>query len=211
MKIITWNVRGVQGIGAARLAQIGSVLDEEAADVVLLQEVAARGDLPARLREALAQVGLRHFHYSGDPLAERKPYGNVIASRWPLRPAEAGWAGNAPWPQLLARATVVADEGELDVVSVHAPNGSANGWAKIQTLEALTAAVIEAKQTPLVAGGDFNEPVRWIAGEGPWSAAAREQSDGSVAYEGDWTRKDSRATTAAKHRAIWHFMSICVY
>jgi hypothetical protein len=42
------------------------------------------------------------------------------------------------WPHLAHRATVYSGDGDIDVINVHVPNGSRNGWDKIETLEGIT-------------------------------------------------------------------------
>ena len=49
------------------------------------------------------------------------------------------------------------------VFSVHMPNGSGNGWAKIDAFEALATALEERPTGACVIAGDFNEPFRFEA------------------------------------------------
>jgi endonuclease/exonuclease/phosphatase family metal-dependent hydrolase len=201
MKIVTWNVAGARGLGPKKTAALVGALEPVSADVLLLQEVAA-GETAVQLGATLATIGLPHFHHASTPESPRKQYGCAIASRWPLTPSPPDWAPNAPFPQLLARATVHRPAQAVDVVSAHAPNGSRNGWRKIETIEALLEGVAE-RQHPLVVGGDFNEPVQWAPGARPESAARRETANG-VSYTGDWKRADKGAGTEESHpRARW--------
>jgi endonuclease/exonuclease/phosphatase family metal-dependent hydrolase len=48
--------------------------------------------------------------------------------------------------------------GELTLHNVHAPNGSANGWAKIEVLEAVYAGVSAGCDRQTLLCGDFNTP-----------------------------------------------------
>jgi endonuclease/exonuclease/phosphatase family metal-dependent hydrolase len=146
-----------EGLSEVRLQNIVAKLAAEAPDVVLLQEVAL-GPLPDLLRDALTGIGLGYFVFSGDPSSAEKRYGNVIASRWPVALTPVGWASGAPWPQLLASATVESPFGAVDFFAAHIPNGSANGWRKIYTFEALAGGLGGAPERPRVVGGDFNEP-----------------------------------------------------
>ena len=50
------------------------------------------------------------------------------------------------------------------VFSVHMPNGSGNGWAKIDAFEALATALEERPTGARIVAGDFNEPFRFEAG-----------------------------------------------
>lgn len=133
-------------------------LASEPADIVLLQEVHARGGVPERLRDLFArELKLGGWHFSGEK-ARGKRYGNVIASRFPLRPVMRRPRVNVPWPQLIARATIETPIGDIDTISAHMPNGANNGWAKIETFEALGSILAHEYKIPRIVGGDFNEP-----------------------------------------------------
>lgn len=124
--------------------------------LVTLQEVLlghATG-ITSRLREAGYTT-----HYSCVEAARDKRYGNVIAAQSPIAAHSVEQFG-FPWPQLVAHATVGHPGAQVDVVDVHVPNGSANGWRKIETLEALRRLVMALDGRPLILVGDFNEP-RW--------------------------------------------------
>ena len=122
------------------------------------------GGLPTAIKGALADFGLTGFYYSGLAGAKTKKYGNVIASRWALRAHPWRSIPAPPWPQLLASATVNIPGGSVDVIGVHIPNGSSNGWKKIDTFRALAARLRERSPTPTLLAGDFNEP-RWAVQE----------------------------------------------
>jgi len=149
MRILSWNVNfrspkcleGIQGIDA---------------DIVMLQEVKhtnAQG-----IMAALQFVGCKHCCYSGSESDDRKRYGNVTASRWPVSPASRGWAAKMPWPQLALRATIHTPDGDIDTINVHIPNASNNGWKKIDSLEALADALESGDDIARLLAGDFNEP-----------------------------------------------------
>lgn len=149
MRIVSWNVNFrpaecLEGIRGLR------------PDVILLQEV-KHATAPSML-DALCALGCDHACYGGEPSDDRKRYGNVIASRWPVIAASRGWAPGMPWPQLALRATVHAPSGEIDTINVHIPNGSGNGWRKVESLESLAAALESSVDAARVLGGDFNEP-----------------------------------------------------
>jgi len=151
LSVLTWNV--------SRRGE--SVLDPLAAlpdlpDIVTLQEVTpAQSDV---IRKRLLRLRYSSV-YSGIKAASEKRYGNVIAARIPMASFDAPASG-FPWPQLVARAVLETDAGPVNVINVHVPNGSSNGWKKIETLEALRKLVLSLKGEPLILTGDFNEP-RW--------------------------------------------------
>lgn len=187
MFVLSWNVHAIRGIGPRRLRRVMDAIASLEPDVVMLQEVGHKPELVTRFRDGLVGIGLAGFFYSGDPKHESKRYGNVIASRWRLEPHKVGWAPGSPWHQLLARATVTVDGTEVDVLSSHIPNGSGNGWRKIDTFEALASALNSAPDMPRILGGDFNEP-RHVNADGSVITFGSEQiDDGSYAMIGDWT------------------------
>lgn len=152
MKLMTWNVMGNCGIGARRRPKVLDIIREVGPDVVLLQEVHAAKGLPAYLADGLHDVGLNHAVWGP---ADPKKYGNMILSRWSVERMPR-WNA-VPWPQSVLRCRVEHPEQDFEAVSVHIPNGSANGWLKIETFEAL-AAGLSGLECPFVVGGDFNEP-----------------------------------------------------
>lgn len=158
MRIVTWNVR-YQGLDT-RLAEVVSCLVDSAADIVALQEVAT--PLIDATAELLADCG---FTSSVDSVAHstegpwgRKPFGCVVASKWPTTPGPNDWRLEAPFPESFARATVTSPSGPVDVISVHVPNGASNGWKKVATMRILAEALSEPAEMPQVVAGDFNEP-----------------------------------------------------
>ena len=162
MRVLTWNIQALRGATDEKLDRVVGALERHAPDVVALQEVHSFATVPDRLRARLASNGLSHFHFSGAPAVEDKPfgdkkYGNVIASRWSVEPRS--WPVAVEWPQLLAAATVQHPIRSVDVVSVHIPNGSGNGWQKVYALEAVVAGLSRSTR-PTVVAGDFNEPMQ---------------------------------------------------
>jgi len=152
MKVMTWNIMGNRGIGRRRRAAVVDVIRRAEPDVLLLQEVHGGRELPEYLTENLREIGLAHAVF-GDP--EPKKYGNMVLSRWSLTRMPA-WE-TMPWPQPVLRCRVEHPDRPFDAISVHIPNGSANGWLKIETFEAL-AGELESLEFPFLVGGDFNEP-----------------------------------------------------
>lgn len=158
MLVLTWNVR-FQTL-STQLDGIVDAITSAAPDVLTLQEV--KPEMHSRLRDRLGAAGLLHFHdgLDGAPAGPhgQKIYTCVIASRWPLVPADAAWRERAPFPELLARAIVETPDGRVDVLTAHIPNGSFNGWRKIDTFEVLVRELRRADDAPRILTGDFNEP-----------------------------------------------------
>ena len=151
VRILTWNING----SARALDPLRKLA--RSLDVVTLQEVTSSQS--TAIEERLADLGFGPLVYSGHPHARTKRYGNIIASRWPVRRMAIGPTDPVlPWPQLVAHAVVETPAGPLHVLTAHVPNGVANGWAKIDTLRALAGWITRLRRHPLILTGDFNEP-----------------------------------------------------
>ena len=150
----------------------------------------------------LADVGLVHAFWSGKnapptanselrPLQrlKRRKYQCVIASRWPVTPGGNCWRRRAPYPEMLARATVsVPDEQDIDVFTVHIPNGSGNGWRKIDTFNVLSAALCRAIDSPRILTGDFNEPQQFRKSGQIVSFGEKIHKDGGTSSRGSYSK-----------------------
>jgi endonuclease/exonuclease/phosphatase family metal-dependent hydrolase len=188
LRVLSWNIRGNTGLSDLRMHRLIDALASEPADIIMLQELSAGGGLPERLRNLfLRELKFEGWHFSGRGMRGKK-YGNVIASRFPVRVAARRPRPDAPWPQLLARATVKTPIGEIDTISVHMPNGAGNGWKKIDTFEALGSILADEYMTPLIVGGDFNEP----EGVGAANAVISAGADGDGIVRGHWRDRRRR-------------------
>jgi exonuclease III len=78
----------------------------------------------------------------------------LIAARWPLRPLPPI---PAPWPERVLSALVEAPAGEVELHGAYVPQ-AANGWVKVETLEALHDALARQAARPRVLCGDLNTP-----------------------------------------------------
>jgi hypothetical protein len=177
MLVITWNIESIKGLKPERAWRIAGVIEAARPDIVLLQEVGLGG--PFRLvGESLAGIGLGSLFCSGIEGQKEKPYGNLIASHWPVHGDTDRWAPRASWQPLLARAVVETPSGPVAAYSAHIPNGSGNGWRKIDTFEALAEGLQARRDIPTILGGDFNEP-KHVCSEGeiieiiPWGGIER--------------------------------------
>ncbi len=171
MLLLSWNVRFQSLPG--QLPNVVEAIRSASPDVVTLQEV--KTSLAEDVARRLAHIGLVHAHCSGKdapPTAmsklrptrrlKRKGYQCLIASRWPVAAAGNRWRRRAPFPELLARAAVsLPDEQKIDLFTAHIPNGSGNGWRKIDTFNVLSATLRRAPDSPRILTGDFNEPKRF--------------------------------------------------
>ena len=171
MLLLSWNVRFQSLPG--KLHNVIEAIRSARPDIVTLQEV--KTSLADDVARRLADIGLIHAYCSGKdapPTAmrtlppirrlKRKIYQCLIASRWPVAARGNRWRRRAPYPEVLARATVYPpDEQEIDLFTAHIPNGSGNGWRKIDTFNVLSAALRRGTDSPRILTGDFNEPKRF--------------------------------------------------
>jgi len=125
-------------------------------DIVCLQEV--RAQRSEAFINHFKKLGLVHCFFSGRPDSSEKYYGNIIASHWPLQSLPLPKSPLLKWPQLIAHVKAEAPCGPVEVLNVHIPNGSNNGWAKVDTFDYLADLLMFRDGQPLVLTGDFNEP-----------------------------------------------------
>ncbi len=155
MLILSWNVRLLPDRPPDNRTE---QIDSARPDIVTLQEVSRHSARARAWVDRLRDIGLVHCHLSGEDIS-RKSYQCLIASRWKVTPVESGWRHDAPYPELLGRATVSVPDGRtVDVFTAHIPNGSNHGWKKIDTFHVLAAELRRASALPRILTGDFNEP-----------------------------------------------------
>lgn len=158
MLLLSWNVnRRLPGDLAAKIKSVGP-------DIVTLQEVHRKRK--AEWVAHLQNIGLAYAYWSRRDDSDMR-YGCLMASHWKVAPVDSGWRQDAPYPELLGRATVSASKkGEIDMFTAHIPNGSIHGWKKIRTFDVLASTLREASDSPRILTGDFNEPRKFqSAGE----------------------------------------------
>lgn len=201
MRFATWNIKGNNGIGRARRRDIVSALDATSPDVIVLQEVAWKGDLHADMMHRLKACGWHAAAYSGIVGSTTKRYGNLIASQFPLEYDNTDWAPGVPWRQSLLRVTVDGPDGEFVVIGAHVPNGSGNGWRKIETFEALARSFDTNTPTPpTIVAGDFNEPQAVLADGTVIPFTMTKRSDGQ--WSSDGQKKGKCGRTFPKQRWV---------
>ncbi|MDQ3035747.1 MAG: amino acid permease, partial [Myxococcota bacterium] len=133
-----------------------------AADVVLLQEMDARGT--ASIADALR---LHHVYY---PATERhdRGFGNAILSRWPivddhkiLLPHPSPLHGGR---RIAVAATIAAPSGPIAVYAVHAETAILALEGRLDQLERVLddVAARYPSEVPVIIGGDFNTAERWV-------------------------------------------------
>jgi endonuclease/exonuclease/phosphatase family metal-dependent hydrolase len=146
---------------SSRLAEQGAALARRTPDVVALQEV-TNLTLPL-WRAVLERIGLSHVRASldtADPSrtpASRRRTGVLLGSRAAL--GEPIVALPVPWVETATSAVAETPLGPVEVHCIHVPN-AANGWVKVNTLQAIRAELQLAPSMARVVCGDFNTPRR---------------------------------------------------
>lgn len=185
MNILSWNICALRGLSEQRINDISTRIVSRKPDIVLLQEVSSKPGFISRIRDRFKASNYDDFFFSGKDCINEKSYGNVIAVKRPHRILDSGCLKGAPWPQLLARACVEIYGMRTEIISVHMPNGSQNGWKKIQTFKALSAFLQKHGDRPCIFGGDFNEPRKFLPGGDIISFGHRKASSGGFTLQGD--------------------------
>ena len=104
----------------------------------------------------LGAGGFNHFIFSNPPPNPvSRSYGVLVASRFPIEPLPSF---SIPWPEKILSVVVSTGDHAVELHTAHIPNGSGNGWIKIETLEGLYAGLAKRSQAPRILTGDFNAP-----------------------------------------------------
>jgi exodeoxyribonuclease III len=156
IRLITWNVAR----RASLLPDQATAVARREPDVVALQEVTRR--TASLWWRAFELMGLTHVRASasGDSITGRPSAGRtlvMVGSRFALEDAEEPLA--VPWPECAVSVLAQTSSGQLEVHCVHVPN-AANGWVKVQTLQALRSGLGTPGRAPRVLCGDLNTPRR---------------------------------------------------
>jgi exonuclease III len=151
IRLITWNVAG----RSARLPEQAAALAQRAPEIVALQEVTRR-TLPL-WSHAFELMGLTHIRASaaGNGTARRTLV--LVGARGRLEDAERPLA--LPRTESAVSALAHTSGGELEIHCVHVPN-AANGWVKVQTLQAVRRGLEVPGRAPRALCGDLNIPRR---------------------------------------------------
>ena len=157
MRLISWNTNG----RVARIEEQIEAVKKQRCDLVALQEITAK-TAPIWV-EALQGMGLTHTASSFQTTARRpkttgrRKYGELIASRWPLR-RMPGSAFHVPWPERVLSVSFDSPHGNIQLHTTHIPPGVTNGWIKIEMLEGIYERLARHTTTHRILCGDFNTP-----------------------------------------------------
>ncbi len=141
---------------ASRLVDQATALAARAPDVVGLQEITPR-TLPL-WRHAFELMGLPYVRVSAvGPEASGRRTLVILASR--LVVSDVDEPLSTPRSESAVSARVDSAVGALDVHCLHVPN-AANGWVKVETLQAVRRGLGVPGRVPRVLCGDLNTPRR---------------------------------------------------
>jgi exonuclease III len=156
VRLITWNVAG----RSQRLVEQAKALAAREPDIVGLQEVTRR--TRPLWERAFELMGLTHVHASS---VDGELSGGVrgrrtlvmIGARVALEEVQTPIP--VPRPESVLSMLAQAPFGPLEIHCVHVPN-AANGWVKIETLQALRRGLETPSRASTVLCGDLNTPRR---------------------------------------------------
>jgi endonuclease/exonuclease/phosphatase family metal-dependent hydrolase len=182
MRVMTWNLWWQYGPWRDRAAAILSVVKEQAADVLLLQEVWGAGGTSSahELASALgfdAAITDRTIPPDSGAAGEQAGIHNAIVSRWPLHDAVShplpGITGS-PGHRRVLTAAVDAPSGRWQFASTHLDYRFDDSAVRQMQAEALLRIVAGLRgdpdaDPPVVVGGDFNavpdsDEIRMVTG-----------------------------------------------
>jgi exonuclease III len=156
IRLITWNVAR----RTDRLVDQATVVAGRAPDVVALQEITRRTQsLWAHAFELMGLGYLRTSAVAGEgpgATAGRRTL-VMVGSRFPLEDVDEPLP--VPRPESAVSVLARSSSGPLEVHCLHVPN-AANGWVKVETLQALRLGLERPSRAPRVLCGDLNIPRR---------------------------------------------------
>ncbi len=173
MKIISWNTAGRK---KRQQEQVDYWMPVNA-DIICLQEV-IQSTLPV-FRGALEERG---YTVSDSSFSDRslhtgaRKYCVLIATKWSHRVIPS----SIPWSEKFLAVETAYKSKKMEIMTTHIPPGSTNGWAKIETFEAIYAHIQQRPSAiPKIICGDWNSP-------------QAEYPDGRVVSWGETIRDDGR-------------------
>ncbi|MBI3878492.1 MAG: endonuclease/exonuclease/phosphatase family protein [Verrucomicrobia bacterium] len=157
MRLISWNTNRS---ARDRIEKQVKVLCARKPDVLALQEVTPKA--AEIFREQLERMGWKHIVDSfprrgSGRLKNGRQYGELIASQWKLKQIASTEFG-VPWPEKVLSVVIKTELGDVEIHSVHVPNGSEHGRVKTDTFEAIYKRLARNPRRHRILCGDFNSP-----------------------------------------------------
>ena len=161
LRVMTWNLWWRFGPWEQRQSAIVSVLQEQAADLVCLQEVWAEDSGDDQAAILAARLGYHHAR-TPSPYWNGVSFGNAVLSRWPILGVESvrlPGADGEPGHRSALLAIVDSPHGAVPIVSVHTEYRFDLSAVRVAQTAALAEFVRENRDDggfPVVVGGDLN-------------------------------------------------------
>ena len=157
MKLMSWNVNDskIKGIkkNKSKLDNQIEAIANVKADIVTLQEVS--NEVATYFKEKLSEIGLvcveTSHQFEGPP-----QYGVILASRWPFKIQLGSF--DIPWQKCALSAIIRSDYKEIELHTVHVPNGSNHRCRKIDTFNGIYDVLAQKSKRHRILCGDFNSP-----------------------------------------------------
>ena len=159
LRFLWWNVDWQSA--AQNDTRIKAVLNlRPAPDVVALTELSA-----ARARAWRARLRAEGYEFvRSPPRLEDRQLRVMLGSRLPITAASVR-RFTGVWPRALRSACLDLEGSAIEVHAVHVPNGSTNGWVKIDHLHAIRRGLQPPHPRPQILCGDFNTPQSETGGQ----------------------------------------------
>jgi endonuclease/exonuclease/phosphatase family metal-dependent hydrolase len=126
-----------------------------------------------------------------------RQYGELLASRWPLRALPPS-AFPIPWPERVLSAIIDGPSGAIEIHIAHIPHGSSHGWIKIDTFEGIYTRLACTADHPRILCGDLNTPQAELS-SGEFVTWGQDMlPDGRIMLEGTWRDPAGREDTSER-------------
>jgi len=153
LRLISWNIAGKVKANPEQLA----ALQTRSPDLLALQEV--RLNALRRTEPLLAAMGLPHVienvHFAST--LERTIYGELLASRWPLRQID-GTDERTPFAERYLAAIIDTPWGDIELHTTHIAPGCINHDNTLAQYEGVYRRLAHHSDIPRILCGDFNTP-----------------------------------------------------
>lgn len=165
LRVLSWNIhKGIGGLDRKySLERIADLLNEQDADIALLQEVADGWPQAGGHRQAerlTSLTDLRHHAFAPEHRFKTGGYGNAILSRYPLIDQhridlKIGWRKQRSALQATVLLNDADESADLAVTSLHLGLAETERRAQLKSL--FEAEHVATESTPMILGGDFND------------------------------------------------------